>query len=77
MDLVERVARAICKTTNLAMEGVTEACYGEPDRMYMRIVKGQRELVPTPSWKLYVKQAEAAIEAVESAMNEYDDAELT
>jgi hypothetical protein len=61
-EMVERVARAICAKTNIAMEGVTEVVLDNPDY----VIPGNRRFdkTDTPRWKLYVDQSRAAIEAM-------------
>jgi hypothetical protein len=60
--MVERVARAICSKTNIAMEGVTEIHLDNPD--YVIPAHKRTDGVAIPRWKLYVEQARAAIEAI-------------
>jgi hypothetical protein len=61
-DMVELVARAICRNTNIAMEGVTEVVLDNPDF----VIPGHRRFdkIDLPRWKLYIPQAIAAMEAM-------------
>lgn len=71
-DMIELVARAICRNTNIAMEGVTEVVFDNPDF----VIPGHRRLDKTdlPRWKLYVPQARAAIEAMKRYNYEMEQA---
>lgn len=73
-SMIERVARAICKETNIAMEGVTETVFDCPDAVYMRWVRGEGHHDPIPRWTLYIPQARAAIEAMREPTNKMYDA---
>ncbi len=75
MDLIERVARAICAKTNTAMEGVTEVVFDDPDGEFKAWVQGQGYVEPRKRWTLYTDRAKAAIEAIDQAISDYDDAE--
>lgn len=70
--MVELVARAICRNTNIAMEGVTEVIFDNPDF----VIPGHRRFDETdlPRWKLYVPQARAAIGAMKNYNYEMEQA---
>jgi hypothetical protein len=61
-EMIELVARAICRNTNIAMEGVTEVVLDNPDF----VIPGHRRFdkTDTARWKLYIPQALAAVESM-------------
>lgn len=61
-EMVERVARAICAVTNIAMMGVTEIVLDNPD--YIIPAHKTTDKIPVARWTLYVDQARAAIAAM-------------
>ncbi len=61
-SMVERVARAICAATNIAMEGVTEVVLDNPD--FVIPAHKRTDGKALPRWQLYVPKARAAIAAM-------------
>ena len=58
-EIVERVARAICAKTDIAMAGVDEVNLDDPD--FIIPAHKRFDKIEMPRWKLYVDQARAAI----------------
>lgn len=61
-DMIELVARAICRKTNIAMEGVSEVIYDNPD--FVIPAHKRTDGKELTRWRLYIPQACAAMEAM-------------
>ncbi len=61
-EMIERVARAICRSTILGSGLDGETIFDNPD--YVIPAQSRADRIPLIRWKLYVEPARAAIEAM-------------
>ncbi len=71
-EMVERVARAICASTDITMAGGIETVMDNPDFIIPANSRADRK--PLARWRLYVPQARAAIEAMREPTDLMDKA---
>jgi hypothetical protein len=71
-EMVERVARAICSATNIAMDGETDVAMDNPDFVIPAHRRLDRKSIAR--WELYVRQARVAIEAMREPTDEMCEA---